>query len=107
MQACRRGLGPHREPLIDVAGDFAMGRIWAARQFERARIAFRFLRPIEQRPAVMNPAGRPEQLTLWVSPLIETPNRAPGVRSLHVLTWPRGNTITRALPFFRQSLCQR
>jgi hypothetical protein len=43
MQACRRGLGPHREPLIDVAGDFAMGRIWAARQFERARIAFGFL----------------------------------------------------------------
>ena len=43
---CRRvveGSGHIASLFIDVAGDFAMGRIWAARQFERARIAFGFL----------------------------------------------------------------
>jgi hypothetical protein len=40
----------------------------------------------------------------WVSPLIEAQNRAPGVRSLYVLTSPRGNTIMRPLPFYRKPL---
>lgn len=63
---CRRimeGSGHIASLFVDVAGDFAMGRIRAALQFERAQIAFGLLRAVEQRPAVMNPARRPEQST--------------------------------------------
>lgn len=51
--------------FIDVAGDLAMGRIRIALQFERAQIAFGLLRPVEQRPAVMNPTSRSQPLALW------------------------------------------
>ena len=64
---CRRvmeGSGHIASLFVDVAGDFAMGSIRAALQFERAQIAFGLLRAVEQRPAVMNPAGRSEQLAL-------------------------------------------
>jgi hypothetical protein len=62
---CRRvieGSSHIASRLIDVAGDFAMGRIRTALQFKRAQITFGLLRPIEQRPAVMNPTRRSEQL---------------------------------------------
>ena len=50
--------------FIDVAGDLAMGRVRAALQFEGAQITVDLLRPIEQRPAVMNATSRSEQLAL-------------------------------------------
>jgi hypothetical protein len=64
------GTGTVTGLLVDVAGYFASRDAWATLHLHRASIAIELARPIEDRPAVMHPAGRPQDLAVRAPVLV-------------------------------------
>ena len=56
--------------FVHVARHLAPGHVWAALRLQGAGIAIELARPVEDRAAVVHPAGRPQRLAVRASVLV-------------------------------------